>query len=101
MQQSNGGVIPLDYAIQFPVNLLLSGPSAVVGALNYLSTLYKTNNLLSLEIGGTSTDVTILNNGVSSVAESLNVAGYLLTVPAVDIHNIAAGGGSIASADEI
>src|SRR5690625_1556061 len=101
MQQSNGGVIPLDYAIQFPVSLLLSGPSAVVGALHYLSALYETNNLLSLEIGGTSTDVTILNNGVSSVAESLNVAGYLLTVPAVDIHTIAAGGGSIASADEI
>ncbi|MDN5844338.1 MAG: hydantoinase/oxoprolinase family protein, partial [Alcaligenaceae bacterium] len=99
IQQSNGGALSVEQAVAQPANLLLSGPAASVGALTYLAETAGTSRLIAMEIGGTSTDVTVMNNGRFSVTEHLDVAGYAASISAVEIHTVGAGGGSIAAVD--
>ncbi|WP_419840900.1 hydantoinase B/oxoprolinase family protein [Candidatus Poriferisodalis sp.] len=110
--QSNGGAASVEQVSQRPVHLLLSGPAAAVGALN----LYRTaidaaihadehtsavaGNLISMEIGGTSCDVLLMSGGEVDTRDDIMVAGYHVSTPAIDIHTIGAGGGTIAGVDE-
>lgn len=98
--QSNGGMASVNQVAQRPVSLVLSGPAAGVGALNLYGRSAGTNNLISMEIGGTSCDVTLMGEGAVPVVDSLMVEGYHLAMPAVDIHTIGAGGGTVAGVDE-
>jgi N-methylhydantoinase A/oxoprolinase/acetone carboxylase beta subunit/N-methylhydantoinase B/oxoprolinase/acetone carboxylase alpha subunit len=107
MVQSNGGAASVDTVAPRPVNLLLSGPAAAVGAMN----LYRRaideagiapgdeGNLISMEIGGTSCDVLLMANGQVATRDDLMIAGYHVSTPAIDIHTIGAGGGTIAGVD--
>jgi len=105
--QSNGGVISVDQVAPRPVNLLLSGPAAAVGALNYYRAAIDTaedrdaisGNLISMEIGGTSCDVMLMARGDVAMKDDLTIAGYHVSTPAIDIHTIGAGGGTIAGVD--
>ncbi len=97
--QSNGGAIPLDQITARPVNLVLSGPAAGVGALNLYRSHAQSDDLISLEIGGTSCDVTLMDGGGISVSDELMIDGYHLATPSVDIHTVGAGGGAIAWLD--
>ena len=106
--QSNGGAASVDQLANKPVNLLLSGPAAAVGALN----LYRRavdragvnsgdeGNLISMEIGGTSCDVLLMSSGEVATRDDVDIAGYHVSTPAIDIHTIGAGGGTIAGVDE-
>lgn len=98
--QSNGGMTSLGQIETRPVNLLLSGPAAGVGALNAYRNASKTENLISMEIGGTSCDVMLMGRGDVSVHDELMVAEYHVSSPSADIHTIGAGGGTIAGVDE-
>ncbi len=96
--QSNGGATSLDRVAERPVNLLLSGPAAAVGALD----LYRTEtggDIISMEIGGTSCDVLLMSEGRVATRDDVSIAGYHVSTPAIDIHTIGAGGGTIASVD--
>lgn len=97
--QSNGGAISVEEIAKRPVNLLLSGPAAGVGALQLCDAQLDQNNLIAMEIGGTSCDVTLMHQGQVPVSEELNIEGYHLGTPAVDIHTVGAGGGTIAWID--
>ena len=105
--QSNGGVISVDQVSSRPVNLLLSGPAAAVGALNYYQHAIdhagappgEMGNLISMEIGGTSCDVMLMAAGEVAMRDDLMIAGYHVATPAIDIHTIGAGGGTIAGVD--
>ncbi len=103
--QSNGGAVSVDQVASRPVNLLLSGPSAAVGALNYYRSLIDgettadAGNLISMEIGGTSCDVLLMSAGEVAMKDDLMIAGYHVSTPAIDIHTIGAGGGTIAGVD--
>ena len=97
--QNNGGSVSTAQVANKPATLLLSGPAAGVGALEVMSAAIGNNNLLSLEIGGTSADVMLMENGAVPVSEQLNVGGYDTALPSVDIHTIGAGGGTIAHVD--
>jgi len=97
--QSNGGAISLDQAAERPVNLTISGPAAGVGALGLMGRTAGADNLISMEIGGTSCDVTLMSDGVVPVVDSFAISGYHLAIPAVDIHTVGAGGGTIARVD--
>ena len=102
--QSNGGAISVDQVAPRPVNLLLSGPAAAVGALNYYrhaidGTGAEAGNLISMEIGGTSCDVMLMSSGEVAMKDDLMIAGYHVSIPSIDIHTIGAGGGTIASVD--
>jgi N-methylhydantoinase A len=98
LQQSNGGAMSVGQAALRPVNVVLSGPAAGVGALRYYAGTGGSDRLVSMEIGGTSTDVIVMSGGEVGLADQLDIAGYCVAVPAVDIHTVGAGGGTIAAA---
>jgi N-methylhydantoinase A len=97
--QSNGGAASVDALADRPVNLLLSGPAAGVGALNLYRGFAGTADLISMEIGGTSCDVLLMSNGQVAARDEFTIGGYHVAVPTVDIHTIGAGGGTIAGVD--
>jgi len=99
LTQNNGGVIPLERIAARPVSLLLSGPAAGVGALAFYRQAIGSDNLISMEIGGTSCDAILMHRGDVAVSDEIKVEGYPLALPSVDIHTIGAGGGTIAGVD--
>ncbi len=96
---SSGGTMNAARAAQMPVTTLFSGPAGgVVGAIGATDgTPYR--NLISYDMGGTSTDVCLIRNGSASFATQSIVAGVPIKVPQVNINTVGAGGGSIAWAD--
>lgn len=97
--QNNGGSLTVERVRERPASLLLSGPAAGVGALALCGEALDTGNLLSMEIGGTSCDVTLLANAGAEIASEFELGGYHVALPSVDIHSIGAGGGTIATVD--
>ncbi|HZD25714.1 MAG TPA: hydantoinase/oxoprolinase family protein, partial [Alphaproteobacteria bacterium] len=97
--QSNGGAVSVEQVAERPVNLVLSGPAAGVGALSLYSRHAGTDDLISMEIGGTSCDVTLMGGGSVAVSDELIIDGYHLATPSVEIHTVGAGGGTIARVD--
>ncbi|MDP6346311.1 MAG: hydantoinase/oxoprolinase family protein, partial [Alphaproteobacteria bacterium] len=98
--QSNGGAVSVDQVAERPVNLVLSGPAAGVGALNLYRRGVGSDQLIAMEIGGTSCDVTLMTDGQVAVSDELIIDGYHLATPSVEIHTVGAGGGTIARVDE-
>ena len=97
--QSNGGAVSVDQAAERPVNLVLSGPAAGVGALQLYGAAAGTGDLIAMEIGGTSCDVTLMGEGRVPVTDELVIDGYHLATPSVEIHTVGAGGGTLAWVD--
>jgi len=98
IMQSNGGSISAETAMQESVRTILSGPAGgAVGALE-IGRLAGYTKLIAFDMGGTSTDVSLIDGTLRLTMES-TIAGYPLKVPMIDIHTVGAGGGSIASID--
>ena len=98
VMQSSALTIDADQAARRAVNLLLSGPAGgLMGAL-HMGRALNCSQLLTFDMGGTSTDVALLNDGVSLTSEG-RIGRYPVAVPMVDMHTIGAGGGSIARVD--
>ena len=98
MQQSNGGFLPADKAASWGLHTVLSGPAGgVTGALSVGRELGEAR-LLTLDMGGTSTDVALLAGEIPFTREYL-LQDYPLGIPVMDIHTVGAGGGSIAYRD--
>ena len=97
--QSNGGVVSVSELGDRPVTLLLSGPAAGVGALQYFGEAIGSTDLVSMEIGGTSCDVILMSRGEVALTDLLDIGGYKCASPAVEVHTIGAGGGTIARVD--
>jgi len=96
---SNGGVMTVDTAIRHASATLLSGPAAgAVGAV-FFADLFEQKNLILMDMGGTSFDVTLINNGQLTLSTEGEIAGYRVAKPMIDINTIGAGGGSIAWVD--
>ncbi len=96
ISQSAGGLMDIDRACELPVRTALSGPAAgVVGAVAAAAQSLE-RNLITLDIGGTSTDVCLIENGVASMTYGRDIADFPVRLPAIDIHSVGAGGGSIA-----
>jgi N-methylhydantoinase A len=101
VMQSNGGIIPADRASTEAARLALSGPAGgVVGAMAVARQALDADapRLLTLDMGGTSTDVALCDGAVPHTAEG-QVAGLPLRLPSIDIHTVGAGGGSLARVD--
>jgi N-methylhydantoinase A len=96
--QSNGGAAPVDQIANQPVRLLLSGPAAGVGALDQVASALGVDKLIAMEIGGTSCDVTLMVDRRVDLIDEQIIEGHHLAIPAVDIHTVGAGGGTIAHA---
>jgi len=99
VMQSNGGSISAETAMQESVRTILSGPAGgVVGALE-IGKAAGHKHLITFDMGGTSTDVSLIDGSVSLTVES-KISHYPIKVPMIDIHTVGAGGGSIATVDE-
>lgn len=97
--QSNGGILPVEASMRRPVALLLSGPAAGASALKTVGAAGAGDELITMEIGGTSCDVMIMSKGQIATTEQFEVSDYPAALPAIDIHTIGAGGGTIAGVD--
>ena len=98
---SNGGLMSVETVRSFPVRTCLSGPAAgVVGAAE-VGRVAGFRNLVTFDVGGTSTDVSLIVDGQPVFTSNRTVAGYPVKTPMIDIHVIGAGGGSIAWLDEV
>ncbi|MGB9834952.1 MAG: hydantoinase/oxoprolinase family protein, partial [bacterium] len=100
VMQSNGGMMSSDFARFHGVMTLLSGPSAGAVGGKFFSQLLNIPNLIVMDMGGTSFDVTLIKDGEYALTMESDVARYRVCVPAIDIHTIGAGGGSIAHIDQ-
>lgn len=97
---SAGALMGLDEAARLPVRTLLSGPAGGAAGCQLLATELEIPDLLGVDMGGTSTDVTLLLDGRPTERWEAEIAGQRLQTPAADIHTVGAGGGSIAWVDE-
>ncbi|MEA2827637.1 MAG: N-methylhydantoinase [Actinomycetota bacterium] len=96
---SAGGLVPAAEAAELPVTLLLSGPAGGVVAGAAAAAVAGFAGAVTFDMGGTSTDVCLVQGGMPEPAPGRVAAGFPVRVPALDIHTIGAGGGSIASVD--
>lgn len=100
LTQSNGGIISAETARKFPVRTMLSGPAAGVAGAKAVAERCGSTKVLTLDMGGTSTDVSMIYEGEARFGDMQSVDGYPLRIPMLDIHAVGAGGGSIAYIDE-
>ena len=97
---SNGGLMSVDTVRDCPVRTCVSGPAAgVVGAAE-IGRAAGLHNLITFDVGGTSTDVSLIYKSAPLYTNARLVAGYPVKTPMIDINVIGAGGGSIAAIDD-
>lgn len=97
IMQSNGGIFGPQTAAQQPVHLALSGPAAGAIGASAVGQLAGYPSAICIDMGGTSADVCLIQNGRPAVTHEGEIGSFPLHVPMTDIHTIGAGGGSIAS----
>jgi N-methylhydantoinase A/oxoprolinase/acetone carboxylase beta subunit len=96
---SAGGLLPVADAAELPAALLLSGPAGGVRAATAVAVANGFADAITFDMGGTSTDVCLVLGGAPAPAAQRSVGGYTVRFPALDVHTIGAGGGSIAQLD--
>ncbi|MFB6198125.1 MAG: hydantoinase/oxoprolinase family protein, partial [Halobacteriaceae archaeon] len=97
---SSGGVMPAETAKSRPVTTLLSGPAAGVQGATHVANFAGFQDLLTMDMGGTSCDVSLVREGDPLISTDVEVGPYPVSIPMVDIHTVGSGGGSIARIDE-
>ena len=97
--QSNGGILPGELARQHAVRTLVSGPAAGVTAAVQVAQQAGYKNIITVDMGGTSTDVCLITDGNPEITNNGNIDFLPLKVPMFDIVTVGAGGGSIAQLD--
>ena len=100
IMQSNGGVVKHVTAGERPVTMLLSGPAAGVLGAVHMSRLAGFNDILTLDVGGTSTDVSLVERLKPQMTSHSLVEHYPIKTPMLDIATVGAGGGSLAWIDD-
>lgn len=99
LMQSRGGTCSSDIARQRPVRLFLSGPAAGVIGASEVGMLSGFPNIITVDIGGTSSDIALVSGGKPTIRPDGWVDGYKIRVPMVDVNAVGAGGGSVAWID--
>lgn len=94
--QSSGGLTSVERASQFPVRMALSGPAAGVVGAAQCAVKADIGDVITLDMGGTSTDVCVIRDGKADLANMRDISGFRIRLPMVDINTVGAGGGSIA-----
>lgn len=100
IMESSGGVMTAMAAREKPVYTVLSGPAGGVVASAFFGKLTGFQNLITIDMGGTSTDISLILNGRPTLTSEGSIEGIPIKVPVIDINAIGAGGGSIAWIDE-
>jgi len=99
--RSDGGLASASVAESLPVNLLMSGPAGGVSGAIWIAGQAGFENLLTLDMGGTSTDVALVQNGEARLRRETTVGDHTVRASSVDIRTVGAGGGSIAHVPEL
>lgn len=99
VMQSNGGIVPPESVIEHPVTMLLSGPAAGVAGAVTVGARAGLDDIVTMDMGGTSTDVAFIRNAEPDIKAETWIDGLPLRVPLIDIHTVGAGGGSIVRID--
>lgn len=99
--RSDGGLASGRAAQESPVNLLMSGPAGGVAGAMYFCSRAGFDNILTFDMGGTSTDVALIQNGRARVRRETFVGDVKVRAPSVDVRTVGAGGGSIAFVPEL
>jgi N-methylhydantoinase A len=99
--RSDGGLASARSAEDFPVNLLMSGPAGGVTGALWVAVQAGFPNLLTVDVGGTSTDVALIMNGQPRLRRETTVGDITVRASSVDIRTVGAGGGSIAHVPEL
>ncbi|SDJ02412.1 hydantoinase/oxoprolinase family protein [Salipiger marinus] len=96
---SNGGSLSVGSAVARPVETILSGPASGVMAAVRQAAQSGMDNIITFDMGGTSSDMAVATGGVAGIATRTDIGGLPLVLPVVDVNAIGAGGGSIVWAD--
>jgi len=99
--RSDGGLSSAKAAEEYPVNLLMSGPAGGVTGAVWVAVQAGFPNLLTVDVGGTSTDVALIMNGEPRLRRETTVGDVTVRASSVDIRTVGAGGGSIAHVPEL
>lgn len=100
IMQSRGGLTSSDLILEKPVGTILSGPAAAVAGASDIGSRAGYENLITIDMGGTSSDVSLIQDGSPLISSEGEIQNYPLRIPMVDISTIGSGGGSIAWLDE-
>ena len=99
IMQSNGGIVSSDAAGEKPVTMLLSGPAGGVLGATHMASLAGYRDILTLDVGGTSTDVSLVRDLTPQLSTLTMVESYPVKTPMLDVVAVGAGGGSLAWID--
>jgi N-methylhydantoinase A len=94
--RSDGGLMSVERASQSPVHTMFSGPAGGVSGAAFMAGLAGFPQALGFDMGGTSTDVSLIQDGKPTISRQTSLGYYPLKVPSVEVHSVGAGGGSIA-----
>ncbi|MGI9452572.1 MAG: hydantoinase/oxoprolinase family protein [Geminicoccaceae bacterium] len=94
--RSDGGLMSVQRASDMPVHTMLSGPAGGVSGAAFLASLGGYPNALGFDMGGTSTDVSLIQEGLPNISRQTSIGYYPIKVPSVEVNSVGAGGGSIA-----
>lgn len=100
VMEASGGVMTVESAREKPIHTVLSGPAGGVVAASHLAAMCGVGDLITMDIGGTSTDISLLRGGKPAVTREARLEDMPIRLPVVDINAIGAGGGSIAWLDD-
>jgi N-methylhydantoinase A len=99
IMQSHGGVATIADSVRLAAGAVLSGPAGGIAGGRHAARLLGEGNLITFDMGGTSTDIALIEGGEPQLTGDKGVAGQKVAMPAIDIHTLGAGGGSIARVD--
>lgn len=99
--RSDGGLAGARAAEEYPVNLLMSGPAGGVTGALWVAVQSGFRNLLTVDVGGTSTDVALIQNGMPRLRRETTIGDVTVRASSVDIRTVGAGGGSIAHVPDL
>ena len=99
IMQSNGGVAPIEDSMRLAVRAILSGPAGGVSGAAFFGQRLGYSKIIGFDMGGTSTDISMIEDGVPHVTTEKFEAGWKIAVPMIDVQTLGAGGGSIARVD--
>jgi N-methylhydantoinase A len=100
VMEASGGLMTVASARKKPVHTVLSGPAGGVVASAHVAELAGAAHIITMDIGGTSTDISVIRNGAPAITREAKLENIPVRLPVIDIHAIGAGGGSIAWIDD-
>ena len=100
VMEASGGLMTVESALAKPVHTVLSGPAGGVVAGAHFAALVEADTIITMDIGGTSTDISLIRNGRPETTRSARIGQIPIRLPVIDINAIGAGGGSIAWIDD-